>query len=470
MVADFILYYLSADGRTRTFFQGIHSLPPAHMLIATQDRVVVRRYFDFDTEQRLRLPSLQDYVGRFRELFAMSVRNRIRSSRPVAISVSGGLDSSYIFCVAHQLVRETPGLCPAVLGFNYGGPPGTSSDESPYVDRLERTCDAKIERIAPRPGFMECAGAQVWGSESPSVEAMASLSQLVLQRVSASGARRLVTGQWGDQVLKDREYLVDLVRSGKWWLLRRHGRGWRVGGRQLAVQIARDLVERHAPPSLVSRVQRARARHGNGWLPTWFTPRFREVLLGRFAAPRLPRTAGSRHAWGTYQQVRLGYQLQCMEWNSRIGAMHGVDLAFPFLDCNLAQFLMSIPGEIQAPNGVQRGLMRLAMRGIVPDEIIDRHTKGEFTYLANQGVDHDFAAIRDLLGPDALSVKFGYLDGPVLWTMLEQWRTSIRTSKESVLSDRIIDLCGLELLLRRYFWNGEKGTTVGASHPSPLRN
>jgi hypothetical protein len=133
--------------------------------------------------------------------------------------------------------------------------------------------------------------------------------------------------------------------------------------------------------------------------------------------------------------------------------MHGLDVAFPYLDRDLIQFLMNIPGEIQSHDGVPRGLMRRAMRGVVPDVIVDRRSKGEFTHLINKSIDEDFAAIAELLGPSALSVQRGFLDGPVLWKLLPEWRHSIRGAQDAVLSNRVIDLCGLEMLLRRFFWN-----------------
>jgi hypothetical protein len=140
-----------------------------------------------------------------------------------------------------------------------------------------------------------------------------------------------------------------------------------------------------------------------------------------------------------------------MEWNNRLAATHGLDIAFPYLDCDLIQFLMAIPGDIQAHGGVPRGLMREAMRGTVPYAIVERRSKGEFTHLANATIHHDFDAICATLGPDALSVRFGYVDGPVLWKLLPEWRDAITADGDAVLTNRILDLCGLELLLRRFF-------------------
>jgi asparagine synthase (glutamine-hydrolysing) len=450
-LADFVLAFPSRDVRTRTFFQGIHSLPPAHLLIVTPDGLSRRRYFDFDTTKQIRLPAFRDYAEAFHDLFVAAVRNRLRSASPVAISVSGGLDSAYIFCVAHHLMRDERGLCPAVLGFNYAGPSGTPSDEHDYVRAIERATGTTIARIDQRAGFVEYAGDEAWHSESPMVEALARQGQAVLRAVREAGAGRLLTGHWGDQMLFDSDYLLDLVRSGRWWSARRHARGWGVSVRRLAVRCARDLAARHLPSSALPALRRVRGHRDGPWQSPWFTPRFR--LLLRERATRLGSiTPGrTRHADAIYKQSRLGYHVQCMEWNHRMGAMHGLDIAFPYLDRDLMQFLISIPGDVQSHDGVPRGLMREAMRGTVPDAIVDRRTKGQFTHLANESIAHDFPAIREILGPTALSVQFGYVDGPMLWKQLDQWRGAINAADDAVLTNRVVDLCGIELFLRRFF-------------------
>ncbi len=139
-----------------------------------------------------------------------------------------------------------------------------------------------------------------------------------------------------------------------------------------------------------------------------------------------------------------------MEWNTRIAAMHGLDIAFPYLDADVLQFLMSIPGEVQSHDAVPRGLMREAMRGLVPDAVVNRRSKGEFTYLANRSIEIDFPQIADLLGPSSLSVAFGYVEGPELWRLLADWRTGIRASDNATLTNRLLELCGMELLLREF--------------------
>jgi asparagine synthase (glutamine-hydrolysing) len=449
MLADFVLCFTAADSVSRTFFRGVRSLPPGHLLVATPDRLEVRRYFDFDTTRQLRLRDVREYADALDERITAAVRCRIRSDRPVAIAVSGGLDSSYLFCTAQRLQREDPALCPAILGVSYGGPSGSPSDEARYVDEIERHCHTRIARLGEEPGFVEEAAEEVWCTESPQIDRLARQGRQVRLAMHEAGATRMLTGHWGDQLLCDSAYVLDLVRPSQWPLLRRHARQWRVGPRDLAARLFRAAIF----PSLPSRLQawaRSGRRRGGPRQAPWFTPGFRRVLRERFAAERSERRAGTYHARAIYQQARLPYHLQCMEWNVRVAASQGLDAAFPFLDDELIQFLMSIPGAVQSCDGVPRGLMREAMRGRVPDAIVARRDKGEFTHLGRQSIDRDFPAIRELLGPRSISVGMGYLDGPAVWALLDEWRTAMNGARDSVVAGRLTDLCGLELFLRRF--------------------
>jgi asparagine synthase (glutamine-hydrolysing) len=449
MLADFILSFSSGDLESHTFFAGIQSLPPGHLLLVTPTRATPRRYFDFDTRRKVRLPAWPDYVDAFHRLFAESVRKRLRSATPVAIAVSGGLDSAYIFCVAHALMRNGEAQCPGIRGFNYAGQPGTPSDEEGFVRLLEDACGARIERIPERLGFMKVAADDVWRTESAIVEGLGCQAHAALRAMRDAGRGRLLTGHWGDQFLCDSDYLLDLFRGGRWWLLKEHLRGWGISAPRLAARFTRSVAARNLPPSIKVALRGRRA--GAAWNSPWFTARFRRFLRERATHAPASRQSGTSHARAMYRQSRMPYHVQCMEWNHRTAAAQDIDMAFPYLDANLVEFLMGIPGDVQSHGGVPRGLMRAAMRRVTPDAIVDRQTKGEFTHLVNATIEHDFDAISRILNPSALSVQYGYVDGPVLQRSLRDWRATARNAEDAVVANRVAGLCGFELLLRRFF-------------------
>jgi hypothetical protein len=53
-------------------------------------------------------------------------------------------------------------------------------------------------------------------------------------------------------------------------------------------------------------------------------------------------------------------------------------------------------------------------------------------------------------------VEYGYTDGPVLWKMLDQWRTAIKETSDCLIAWRIVRLCGLEIFLRSFFGDSKQ--------------
>ena len=107
--------YLSgfADDKEITFLKDIQRLPPGHAMIADQNGVRLRRYWELDPTREFRMKSDDEYAEAVRELFTEAVRCRVRSAFPVGAMLSGGLDSSAITCTARDLLRESGKAPPA---------------------------------------------------------------------------------------------------------------------------------------------------------------------------------------------------------------------------------------------------------------------------------------------------------------------------------------------------------------------
>jgi asparagine synthase (glutamine-hydrolysing) len=48
----------------------------------------------------------------------------------------------------------------------------------------------------------------------------------------------------------------------------------------------------------------------------------------------------------------------------------------PFLDHRFVEFALSVPSALKVKNGVLKYLLKKAVRGVIPDEIIDRPKQG----------------------------------------------------------------------------------------------
>lgn len=100
-VGDYLLFGVNQDNAT-TIFKDIQRLPPGHSLTVANNEIKIRRYWtpslpDF----QMRFPKDESYVAGFLEILTDAVRDRLRTDR-VAISMSGGLDSTSLAAIARE--------------------------------------------------------------------------------------------------------------------------------------------------------------------------------------------------------------------------------------------------------------------------------------------------------------------------------------------------------------------------------
>ncbi|HEU5460396.1 MAG TPA: asparagine synthase-related protein [Pyrinomonadaceae bacterium] len=97
-IGDYLVFGLNQDLSTTTFRE-IQRLPPAHSLTLYNGSLSIRRYWTPDTSKEVRYRDRDSYVEHFRELLHRAVKDRL-STRRVAVSMSGGLDSTSLAAVA----------------------------------------------------------------------------------------------------------------------------------------------------------------------------------------------------------------------------------------------------------------------------------------------------------------------------------------------------------------------------------
>jgi asparagine synthase (glutamine-hydrolysing) len=472
LLADFLMGRVR-DGEGMTFFEGVSSVRPAHTLTVAAGRLVTRRYWDFDPSRRVRLASFPEYAEAFREHFERAVRRRLRSAQPVAVSVSGGLDSSSIFCLAETLARRNPADLPRVRGVSYRTPAGTPSDETAFLREIEREYAVAIERVPMQPlGLLNGSREAVWHVEAPFVDEQWNTTAALLRTVRHLGARVLVTGHWADQVLFDQAYLVDLVWRLAW---RRARADLAEFGRWLTDvdpayfrhRFALDLVKYSVPGLLLPTLRRLRREPARPWYAEAFRRRARRPDLGRVVGPR----RGTAHARALYDEARSSHHVLCMEWNDKVAARHGLEMRLPFLDRDLLSFLMAIPGEMQTWQGVPKALLRAAMHGVLPEAIARRTWKADFTHLVNEGMRRDLPEAIRVFECGGMAASLGYLKADVLRRELGRLQNGL-SGPTSEAAWSLSDLLGLELWLEVFFGNGDNGhgrrAAAGDTAPATL--
>ncbi|MFB3075200.1 MAG: asparagine synthase-related protein, partial [Candidatus Methylomirabilales bacterium] len=425
-LADFFL--ANVRDQEMTFFEGVFSLPPAHMAVLTSQGLAKRRYWDFDSAGRVRLSSFDEYASAFRHLFEQAVRRRLRSAHPVAVSVSGGLDSSSILCVAETFARREPGV-PPLRGVSYTSTEGSPSDERGFLIEIEHKYGTTIHRVPIGPtGLLDGSEEAVWHFEVPWLDEQWSNIRTFHRTIQQLGARVVLTGHWADQVLFPQAYLVDLFRSMAWREVRTHLNEFGLWLTDVEPEYFRrrffmDLVKYHLPRSFYPVIRCLRVKRDRPWYSQSLRRRaFRRAwkqTANGWAAP-------SAHARSLHEEARSAHHVLCMEWENKMASMHGLEIAFPFLDRDLLSFLMAISGEVLTRNGVPKALLRAAMGDVLPEAIVHRRWKADFSHLVNETVERDFRRLVHCMESEGQAVKRGYVKRDILKQSLERLGGSIQ--------------------------------------------
>ncbi len=458
MLAEFAVLGLFGDEPGSTFFEGVHSLRPAHLALVTPANFVVKQYWDFDVTRRVRLKSFEDYAESFRQLFFQAVQRRLRSAYPVAVSVSGGLDLSSVFCAAETLRRRNSQTYPSLRGLTYAFNDGSPMDEEAFVGDIEKAYDISIERVPwGPPGLLSGSQKEMRHIEVPLLNLMSNNTQSFLATIRQLDARVLMGGQWGDELLFDWSYLIDLSRRLRFrdigQHLREYGRWYTdADPKEFKRLFCGELLRSSIPDRLVPLLKKLRSKVARDRSEgSWYTDDFRKrALASASRRARGRRPYATAHAKSMYLEARSRYKVLRMEIQNKAASMHGLEMNFPFLDRDLISFLISIPGEMQTRNGVPRAILREGLRGILPESIAARRWKADATHLANSGLAGDLPAIREYLGPDLKSAELGFVSESNVRKRMIELDNQLSGSTATVAWG-ISGLVGMELWLRTFF-------------------
>ena len=440
------------DGE-HTWLEGVLMVPTGGAIVATVDDVRRLRCWSFEPRE-LRYARGTEYVDHFRALFGQSVRRRLRSVHPVAVSVSGGLDSSSVFCTA--LARTGPDAAPPVHGVTMAFERGTAADEEQYVESIESTYAIHIDRLRFSELRLVLQGDDAIDRlEMP--RALWNAQVAVFENSFRHGCRVLLDGFFGDQLLSPAAYLVDLAKSGRVRDVRRQLDEMEAWTTDVPPGVIRHQfwsgLARSMTRPLPFRNKAARTFR-KGRYPAWYRPVFVEGALDRDAARRSRRTRFvSEHARWCYHSATSGAYLTQTHLRRNAGLLRDLEVAFPYRDRDLVAFLMDIPGEVINANGVPKQLLRTALEGVLPDAVRLRRSKGDFTRLGNRAVAAALPQMDDLFQADSLAARLGFIDPLVLRSEAASRIARLQRDDDATFGWQLTDAAALELWLRRFVPN-----------------
>lgn len=357
-IGDFLLFGQYQDAEL-TAYRDVRRLPAGSRLQVEGGVCRVRKYWDFPPPDWIRYRKSSEYVEHFAHVFTQAVTDRLRG-RSIAMELSGGMDSAAIAAVASASVA-TSGC--ALRAFTMTTNHFFVEDEEGHYAAMvaSHLSIPHVQRELGTHSLFERFGSSELRTAEPSAVPHLGLSFDVMAQLSRAGARVLLSGQGGDEVLgHSSAYLAHLMRAGRL--------------RELSVEVTAHLRRTGSwrgtgvRPALAMAMGRPPARARTpGWrpaFPDWLDAGFvaRTELTDRW------ESTWDRMAGATEPEQRLRQWASSQVFSSYEMFSLPMVARHPFLDLRLVALLLGVPNFMKS----NKRILREAMHDKLPPAVLAR--------------------------------------------------------------------------------------------------
>ena len=368
------------DG-TQTCYQDVFRLPPSHTLTWQNHKLEVRRYWRLEDTPPLRLKSNEAYVEVFLETLRLAVHDRMRACRPVASTLSSGLDSGAVTALAAEVSKAHLHAFTSVPIHPLHHP--LSSGLLNEWDLAQQTAQwiGTIKHLPIPAGQVSPVAAtrQILAIlREPSSHAGNMYWILaLLQEIQTQGFGVLLTGQLGNFAASwnGGQYPVwSAVRQKQFGLATKQLASGAKGRSSWTRAILGELVK---PAILTAQVRWQQLNRR----PKNVSKYLKDTMLSPILLHQLNLSDQLRHTpWNAFQPFLYDVRHQFFAgleaektpvgalWSS-LGAAYGIEVRDPTMDKRLLEVVASFPLEQFSGQGHTRWLMRRAMQNILPPSV-----------------------------------------------------------------------------------------------------
>jgi asparagine synthase (glutamine-hydrolysing) len=362
----------------RTMFKNIFRLQPGHVLVVDDSGIRISKYWDIDYPDME--PRSPEYLlERFRELLDESVRMRLLSEVPLGVFLSGGLDSSAILATMSKYAGDSR-VQTFSVGYQASRAEETASNEFEYA-RLAADAFAsehheyRLDAISFAEFVPDLVSYLDEPLADPSCIPLYFISKLAREHItvvlSGEGADEILAGYgiYGKMLALDRIYngagplgrlapwIANLAPSEKLRLY------VRMCGQPLETRY-RGVSRGFTEEGKLRLVGADRMKQSERQL--------RDVFGGYFKAAEKASPLDRM----LYVDAKVWLPDDLLIKADKMTMANGLELRVPFLDHKLVEFAAALPNASKIHGKGGKTLLRSAMRGVLPDAIIDRPKKG----------------------------------------------------------------------------------------------
>lgn len=447
-----------------TPYVGIHSVPPSSSVLIQAGNRIVSVYWDFDPAKRIRYRSDAEYEDHFRDIFTQAVRRGLRSDCPVLAELSGGLDSSSIVCVADVLVTGGAAETPRLDTISYYDDTEPNLNERPYFTQVEDK-RGRIGRHIDFSGreFFKPGLAGTRLALSPGASLLHDQPAKEFNDcLTSQGIRVVLSGIGGDEITggvpTPTPEIQDLIATGDFNVLAHQVKLWALTKKKPWFHLLFEAVKGFLPAPLAPAPRSGRPAP---WLNETFVRRNQVALQGY---ERRLKLFGSLPSFQTNLITLDGLRRQI---GSDVLPTEPVyEKRYPYLDRDLLEFMYAIPRQQVVRAGQRRSLMRRALVGIVPEEILERKRKAFVARAPMAAISSEWTSLREI-SRNMVSASLGVIEERSLSEFLHKARHGQPVPLVQLMRTLYLELWLRSVSQREILAGVDQGAATPFNHLAP---
>lgn len=391
-----------------TFFDGIQEVEPGtYVQYSSSKKCKKERYwnFAFNPDEAL---SYQDAVDETRALLLNSMKLRLRSDVPMAFCMSGGIDSNSLICSAKRKYNYD------VHGFTIVNK-DSRYEENKEVEHVVKELGLKHTSVKITPdNFLDNLRELVRQHDAPVYTISYYVQWLLMKEIHNSGYKVSVSGTAADEIFSgyydhNNLYLAEMYRLDS----DKHAaalKNWET----YTKPIVRNPYLQDADIFVNNPDERRHIYLNNDHFAGYLNREWQEDFMEQKYCDSVMRNRMLNEMFHEAVPVIL-------HEDDSNAMYYSIENRSPFLDRNLFEFSLKIPTEFLIQNGYTKSILREAMRGIVPDEILDNRRKVGFN-----------APVFSFLNINDTNVKSYLLDNSPIYNLIRKEKIEKLLAKDEL--------------------------------------
>ena len=379
-VFDYLVYAIQDVG-DETFIEEIKHVPPSHLVTINLNSIsppTVKKWWNPSIKEN-RAITFSEAAEKLRELFLDSIRLHLRSDVPLGIALSGGIDSSAIACAIRYLEPDID-----IHTFSFI-PEGSKLSEEQWIDLINKSIQAIPHKAIVKPQELSIDIEDLIDVQGEPFCTTSMYAQYrVFKLAKEAGVTVVLEGQGADELLAGYQgyhgqRMRSLFERGDWVGMLRFAKKWKQWEGRKHLSPWRAFLGQVISDDLFKLAQLA---GGEQNIPQWLDKNFLNKATIMKRPVRMKRAASGKKRRVT--EVLLDAMINnglpsLLRYGDRNAMRFSIENRVPFLTIPLAEFVLSLPEEyLISGEGETKSVFREAMRGIVPDLVLDRRDKVGF--------------------------------------------------------------------------------------------